>query len=163
MNYETSRFAEFRRRLVLEHPEIDEGTLQDTLEGATNLAEALSAVIRSALLDERMALSLAERIKEMRSRQSRFEQSADAKRYVVLQAMQEASLYKFVEPDFTVSVRKNPPQPVIITEDEIPDEFWIPQPARLDKKAVGEALRGGRLVPGAMLDNAKSSLTIRVG
>ena len=40
---EHNRFSELRRRLIEADPEIDETTLLDTLEGATNLGEAASA------------------------------------------------------------------------------------------------------------------------
>lgn len=44
---EHHRFSELRRRLIEADPEIDETTLLDTLEGATNLNEALGEVIRT--------------------------------------------------------------------------------------------------------------------
>lgn len=43
---EHSRYAELRRRLIEADPEIDETTLLDTLEGATNLNEAIGEVTR---------------------------------------------------------------------------------------------------------------------
>lgn len=55
---EFSRYAELRRRLIEAAPEIDEKTLLDTLEGATNLHEALGEVVRSALDDEALAEGL---------------------------------------------------------------------------------------------------------
>ena len=49
---EFNRFTELRRRLIEADPEIDETTLLDTLEGATDLKETLGCVIRSILDDE---------------------------------------------------------------------------------------------------------------
>ena len=54
---ELTRFAELRRRLIEADPQIDETTLLDTLEGATNLHEAIGEVIRAALEDEALVCS----------------------------------------------------------------------------------------------------------
>ena len=42
--YERSTFIELRRRLLELHPNLDDQTLNDTLEGATNLKEALERI-----------------------------------------------------------------------------------------------------------------------
>ena len=62
-----------REKLVEEFTDIDEETLNDTLEGLTSLHEKLAAVIRSQQRDGDMAKALKERIGEMRERQKRFE------------------------------------------------------------------------------------------
>ena len=43
LNLERTRFTELRRRLNEIYPDLDNQTLNDTLEGATNFKEALSA------------------------------------------------------------------------------------------------------------------------
>ena len=63
-----------REKLVEEFRDIDEETLNDTLEGLTNLHEILAAVIRSQQRDGDMVKALKERIGEMRERLKRFEQ-----------------------------------------------------------------------------------------
>ena len=68
LSREFSRFTELRRRLIEADPEIDETTLLDTLEGATNLHEALCEVVRSALDDEALADGLRLRLEAMRGR-----------------------------------------------------------------------------------------------
>ena len=70
---EFNRFTELRRRLIEADPDIDETTLLDTLEGATNLHEALGEVIRSALDDEALANGLRIRLEAMRERLDRIE------------------------------------------------------------------------------------------
>ena len=55
---EHNRFSELRRRLIEADREIDETTLLDTLEGATNLSEAIGEVVRAALEEEALADSL---------------------------------------------------------------------------------------------------------
>jgi Siphovirus Gp157 len=152
---EFNRFIELRRRLVEADPEIDETTLFDTLEGATNLSEAIGEVIRSALDDEALAQGLKSRIVDMRQRLARIESTSAKKRQVALTVMEESGLEKIVEPDFTLSLRLSPPAVVIVNETDIPQCYWLPQPAKLDKRGILEALKIGTRVAGAELANSR--------
>jgi len=58
-------------------------------------------------------------------------------------------------------LRRTPPRLTITDESQIPEWFWIPQPAKLDKKALLEAIKGGTTVCGAELENSKMSLSVR--
>ena len=64
-------------------------------------------------------------------------------------------------PDFTASLRINRPNLVIVDEKTIPEDFWIPQPPKLDRDGLGNAMRGGQKVLGAELGNASVSLAVR--
>ncbi len=48
---ELTLHTELRRRLLEAEPDLDEQTLLDTLEGATDLNAAIGELVRSALLD----------------------------------------------------------------------------------------------------------------
>ena len=159
--HERSNFIELRRRILERHPDLDDQTLNDTLEGATNLKEALAALIRSALDDETLAKALKERIEAMRSRLSRLEARASNKRVLVVENMQATDLHKLTEPDFTASVRVGPPSVDILNEDELPLDFLLPQPPKPDKRAILDALTKGAVVPGALLAKPKLSLSVR--
>ena len=159
--HERSHFIELRRRILERHPDLDDQTLNDTLEGATNLKEALAALIRSALDDETLAKALKERIEAMRSRLSRLEARASNKRVLVVENMQATDLHKLTEPDFTASVRVGPPSVDILNEDELPLDFLLPQPPKPDKRAILDALTKGAVVPGALLAKPKLSLSVR--
>lgn len=158
---ENHRFHELRRRLIETDPEIDETTLLDTLEGATNLNEALGEVIRAALDDEAMADSLRSRMGAMRERLERIETACSKKREVAQAVMEDAGIEKILEPDFTVSLRTSPPSIAVMNEAEIPEPYWIPQPPKLDRKGILDALKTGTRVPGATFANSKVSLAIR--
>jgi hypothetical protein len=158
---ESIYYEDLRRKLLDADPELDERTLSDTLEGATNLNEAIAAVVRSALDDEAMAKALRSRIDGMRERLSRIELTVEKKRQAALNAMEEADMIKLTAPDFTVSIRINPPSLLITSEAEIPQDFWLPQPPKLNKKGLLDAISSGWAVPGATLSNSKISLTIR--
>ena len=161
LQLERTRFTELRRRLLELHPDLDEQTLADTLEGATDFKEALAALIRSALEDECLAKALKERLEMMRGRLSRLEARASSKRQVAVENMEAADLRKLQEPDFTASVRIGPPSVTIVAEDELPIDYLLPQPPKPDKRAILEALSGGTFVPGAILSHPKISLSVR--
>ena len=116
---EHSRYAELRRRLIEADPEIDETTLLDTLEGATNLNEAIGEVIRAALEEEALADRLKDRMGAMRERLERIEAACANKREVAQAVMEDAGIEKILEPDFTVSLRVSPPSVAVVNEAEI--------------------------------------------
>jgi hypothetical protein len=158
---EVTHFTQLRRRLLELHPQIDEQTLADTLEGATNLREALEALVRSTLEDECLAKALRERIEAMRVRLARLEARALSKRQVVVEGMSVADMPKIVAPDFTATVRTGPPGVEIVDESELPIDFLVPQAPKPDKRLILEALSRGTVVPGALLAQPKISLAVR--
>jgi hypothetical protein len=161
LNREFNRFTELRRRLIEVDPEIDETTLLDTLEGATNLHEALGEVIRSALDEEALADGLRLRLDAMRVRLERIETTSAKKREVTLAVMEEAGIEKILEPDFTISLRVQPPGLLVTNEADIPEWFWIPQPGKLDRRKILETIKAGTAVIGAELANSRVNLVVR--
>ena len=160
-DFERQTFIELRHRLVELHPDLDEQTLNDTLEGATNFKEALAALIRSALEDECLANALRDRITDMRTRLSRHEARAASKRQVVVENMEAADIRKLTEPDFTASTRAGPPSVVIEYDNEQPIDYLLPQQPKPDQRAILEALTRGAMIPGATLGQPKLSLSVR--
>lgn len=158
---ELTRFTELRRRLLEVYPDLDDQTLADTLEGATSLREALAALIRSALEDECFAKALKERIAMMRERLARLEARALQKRQLAIETMEATEQRKLTEADFTASLRLSPPCVEIVSEDDLPIDFLLPQPPKPDKRLILEALSAGQTVPGALLAQPKLSLSIR--
>jgi hypothetical protein len=158
---EIARFSELRRRLIEADAEIDETTLLDTLEGATNLHEAIGEVVRAALEDEALADGLKIRVAKMKERLERMESTSAKKRQVALDIMEEAGIEKLLEPDFTASLRTSPPSVVVTDPQLIPEFCWIPQPPKLDRKRMLDALKAGTAISGAELSNSKVCLSIR--
>ena len=161
LSREANQFVELRRRLIETDPDIDETTLLDTLEGASNLKEALGEVIRSALDDEAMLAGLKGRLDDLKVRLDRIRQRIEKKREVALAVMEETGIEKLLEPDFTVSLRVSPPGVAITSEEDIPEWFWVPQPPKLDKRAILDTIKAGTAVSGAQLSNSRVSLAVR--
>ena len=155
------RYEFLRERLQEEFPLIDDETLTDTLEGLSSLPEALAALTRSYLDDLTVASALGLRIEDMQKRLARIEQRADRKRGLVSYVMTRTEFKKLEQPDFTVSVRATPRQLVIQDEKQIPEAFWVPQPPKLDRRRLSAALAADGTVPGAILDNGGTTISVR--
>jgi len=122
-----------RKQLLQDYPDIDDETLRDTLEGLSALPEVLGAIIRSALDDEAIIAGLSTRLDTMKARLERISRRAKQKRHLVRDSMLSADLVKLAEPDFTVSIKSGQTRLEIVAEDQIPLDFWKPQPSKLDK------------------------------
>src|SRR5262252_9255531 len=128
LKLETVKYQALKRHLLDNWPNCDEETLCDTLEGISDLHEMIAAVIRSALVDEALGSGLRARLDDMKERQSRLEVRASKKRELALQAMSEAGLTKLEQTDFTASARAGMPALVIVSEQTIPEAYWLTQP-----------------------------------
>lgn len=150
-----------REHLLADCPTIDDQTLSDTLEGITDLREILAELVRSALEDEALLVGLSARMKELKARQRRLATRAEAKRVLALRAMVEADLKSLTEPDFTASVRRSAPSLEVVAEEQIPSAFWKPQPPKLDRHALLEALKDGAEIEGAAIEQSQVQLNVR--
>jgi hypothetical protein len=161
LSIETTKYLQLKERILSNYPHADEETLTDTLEGITDLHEMIAAVIRSALVDEALQAGLRTRLDEMRQRLVRLEERGAKKRQLALDAMCEVGLKKLEQPDFTASARAGLPPLVVIAEELIPPDYWVPQPPKLDRQSLLARLKRGGEVAGAQLGNPKPTLAVR--
>jgi hypothetical protein len=161
LKLETLKHQALKDRLAAKWPDCDEETLRDTLEGITDLHEMIASVIRSALVDEALESGLRARLDDMKERQSRLEVRASKKRELALQAMSEAGLTKLEQPGFTASSRAGVPALVVVSEQTIPEAYWVAQPPKLDRQGLLGELKRGAAIPGVELNNPKPVLMVR--
>jgi hypothetical protein len=140
----------------------DEDAAADAIEGETNLIEAITATVERLLLVESFEKAIDETIKKLQARKDRFANQGDLYRAALASAMGAAELKKVELACATLSRKPTPAKVVITEEADIPSAFWKPQPPRLDKKAVLDALKDKQAVPGATLSNGGETLAIRV-
>lgn len=141
--------------------EMDERTILDTLEGETDLLEAIAQIdefILDAEADEAGAKQVIERLKD---RQSRAERRQERLRTIVSQVMDVAGLKTVKAAGGTYTLRETPPTVVVEDESQIPAAYFKPSDPKLDKKALNEAMKDGANIPGARMSNGGISLTIR--
>jgi len=159
--HELQQHQYLRDQLKSQFPEADDDLLRDTVEGLTRLTDVLAAILRSHLDDAAMIYALRERIGDMQERMARIEARSDRKRAIVASIMERADIRKLTEPDFTASLRPTPAPLLVIDEGKIPEDYWRPQPAKLDRRGLAAALAGGVTVPGAGLGNGGVTLAVR--
>ncbi len=144
------------------YAEIDDETLKDTLEGISDLPEAVAAAIRSSLDDEAYIVGLKSRLDDLQARLARLRERYEKKRALARWAMVEADLEKVVAADLSVSLRKGGEKLEVIDEARVPKDYFVPQPAKLDRKGLTEALKRGEMVNGALLVLAEPTISVRV-
>ena len=159
--FEVPKYQLLKERLTTEFPDLDEETLNDTLEGITDLHEMIAAVIRSALVDDALSTGLRTRLGEMKERLTRLEERGAKKRQLALEVMDEVGLSKVQEPDFTASTRAGSASLHVKSEGDVPAPYWIPQPPRMDRQALLCELKRGAEIPGVQLNNPKPVLVVR--
>lgn len=94
----------------------------------------------------------------MAERKRRIQAQSDRLRQYVIGCMVAAGINKIECPDFTMSVRDNPPKVVIDNEDEIPIQYCREPPTRLvpDKKKILEEIKMGVVVDGCHVEQGKT-------
>ena len=168
--------------------EEDMALLADTLEGETDLFEAIDLALYRDRRDRGADLR-AEREGRpvLQARRRAMEERVKRFRGLIEQAMAVAEQQKLRRPTATLTLRKLPIDVVVLSEADIPADFFAPQPPpppKLDKKALKQALeaREAKLsfaasledpeerakalaaippIPGATLDNGGVSLQVR--
>ncbi len=158
---ELSNYLILADQLKAQYGEIDDETLRDTLEGISDLPQLIEEVIRSSLEDEVLIGALKARLEEMGERLSRFKTRVEKKRALACWAMTSAQLDRLQAPDFSASLRTGQSRLEVSDEQTIPGEFFIPQPARLDRAGLTGALKRGVVVTGAALTLGEPHIAVR--
>lgn len=150
---------EFARELAkLEALDLDEQTFNDTMEGLRFPLEIKASNVGAYLLNlearASMAMDVAERIEERAKAEQR---RADRLREYLHAQLEKAGVteIKALDNTFAIRVRKNPPSVVIDSEIELPAQYVeVRTDTKVNKKAVGDALKAGTAVPGAHLEQS---------
>lgn len=125
-------------------PDLDDQLLKDTLEGLEGeieiRAEEACKIIRELEAREEAIKAERERLEKI---QKRCAKSADVIKDD-LKALMESTGKKSIKTElFNLGVRKAPHKLVIDEPDQVPEAFYIPQPPKVDNKAIKDALAAG--------------------
>ena len=147
---------------ALQHFLGDEDLKLGMLEGETRLNEIVSALLSANEDDEGIIANLDAQIDVRAVRQQRIEARIDARKKAIASLMDCAALTKLPLPEATLSLRTLKGRPKIVSPDELPDKF-VNEVVTLkaDMEAIKEAVERGETIPGVVMTNGGSSLTVR--
>lgn len=133
--------------------------IRDTLEALTGEIELKSINVAKFILSlEAHADAISDAAKQMAARAQRVRNRADSIRAYLLFQMQATGTTKVTCPEFTLAVRSNPPAVGLREDIELPPEFMVtpdPPPPHPDKRKIAEALKAGRQIDGAWLEQGQ--------
>lgn len=141
---------------ALANLELDEKTVMDTLEGLSGELEVKATNV--AMFCRNLEAS-AEAIKgaeaQMAARRRAIENRANSLREYLKANMERTGILKIESQQLSITIKKNPPAVHVEAPEMVPAEFIKippPPPPAVDKKAVADALKSGRDVPGCRLE-----------
>lgn len=156
-----SRQAVAAAELVRALQDDDEQLIHDTVEGETDFFEAVERALDEIADCEIVQAGCAEMGKKISDRATRAKKRAERLRGLIDQAFQMAEVKSHQFPTATITIKAIPPKLIVADEASIPSDFFEPQPPKLDKKALLNALKSGRRIEGAELSNGGRAIQIR--
>lgn len=136
--------------------DLDDQTVADTLEGLTGDLEVKATNVAMFVRNlEATAEAIKDAEAKMAARRKALEARAGRIRDYLKAQMERCAIQKIESPYFTLAIRQNPPAVHVEAPELVPDEFKKsppPPPPSIDKKAVAEALKAGKDVPGCRLE-----------
>ena len=136
--------------------DMESDALVDTLEALQGeieeKAENIAKLVKNLEADAKIIKEEEQRLAE---RRRAIEAKVERLKAYLQQQLEVAGLQKVKRPTITVAIQNNPPSVEIADEKLIPSEFMIPQPAKIDKKAILERLKNGEEIPGCSIKQTK--------
>lgn len=143
---------------MLENGEIDVEIYNDTVEalGGDIAVDDIIKAIRTKLAEAEALKAEAEKLTE---KKRRCEAAVDGMKNIILDYLNNTKQSKVKTTLFCVS--KGASKSAVITdESKLPADYLIPQPAKVDKKAILAKLKAGEDIPGATIEE-KEFITIK--
>lgn len=148
-------------RTMQETEQLESDDIEIIIDSETNFTEALEAVIAANILDESHIHGLEGAIKDFRARADRKAARIERRRGAILAALEIVGLMKKELATATLSVAAGRPKVIVTDEAAIPDDFFrtriIHEP---DLNRIGDSLKAGEEVPGAILSNTSPTLRV---
>ncbi len=137
----------------------DEELYHIAIDGQTSLNEMIDAIFANIQIDQELLDGIAAREGDLAVRKARINERIQYRKAKIEQAL---LIYgeKIERPEATFSLSQRQASIVVTEEADIPSDYWKMKPD-LDRKALRKALEDGVAVPGACLNNAPQTLTVR--
>ena len=148
-------------QVLLDNPELPNGEIKKALDNigeefdtkAENVAKVISAMNSDAD-------GIKKEIERLQERKRVAENRIKGLKNYIYEQMQAMGKQKIKGTLFTLAIQKNAPSVNVINEDIVPAQYKIPQPPKLDKKAILTDLKQGVEVNGVEIKQG-TSLRIR--
>ena len=127
---------------MAEEMDLSPDDLKDTLDGMdeelSEKADGYGKVIRQMEADSD---AIDAEIKRLQGRKKTIKSNIDRMKSFLKIAIEEAGKKEICGELFKFKIRKNPPKLEILNESLVPKEFRIPQPDKIDKRAIMNEIR----------------------
>jgi len=160
--HQATKAADVLKEQLREIAGDDLEVIRDTMEGEIDLRGLITLAAEQNLADAAIVSGVDDAMSRLRERKDRYEKRIAMRRAAILAAMASGEIKTIETPSGTLTRKAVPPSVLIVDEAAIPSEYWKPSDPKLDKRAVTEAVKGGREVPGAMMGNGGETLAVRV-
>lgn len=139
---------------MLSEGEIPEDVYKDTVDslGAENAIDDVVKAIRNKQAEVEMFKAEADKLDE---KAAAAQKSVESLKKLILDYMRATDQKKTGTGLFTVS-RRSSKSCELTDETKIPEQYLIPQPAKIDKKAILAELKEGKEIAGARLKESES-------
>jgi len=157
-----AEISTFLASVTADNPDVktDDEFKQDLLEGSTDYLDIVDKLIINLHITNSYILGLKDARTRLDTREERLKIKADIIRRLLKRLLDIAELPKVTAPSGTVSIGKKAQGVEILDESLIPEKFMRITKAP-SKTLIGNALRAGEDVPGAILDNGGETLIVR--
>lgn len=155
--------AEHAKRVLLairDEADGDEQLTADTVEGSTNLLEAIDAGLERLGQIDALQIGLKAHIEGLRARLERFEKGEERIRKAIYDAMLATKQMRLERTLGTLVLQKKPQAVIEFNLGIVPKDYFIEQAPKFDKKRAGIDLKAGVKIPGLGL--TESSLTLHI-
>jgi sugar-specific transcriptional regulator TrmB len=139
----------------------DETLIHDAVEGETDFFEAVERALDEISECEIIAAGIKDMQKRLQDRLTRTQNRQEKLRGLIDQAFQMAEIKSHKFATATIASKQIPRKLIVTDESQLPARFFKPQPPKLDRKELTDALKDGEAVPGADLSNGGTTIQIR--
>jgi hypothetical protein len=140
----------------------DEQLKLDMFEGETDLFSIASRLLEANENDEGIIEALEQQIGARKVRKDRAELRIERRKSAISSLMDCAHITKLPLPEATVSLRTLKPRPKVVDVDALPAGFFTEQTLRKpDHDVIADAFERGEEIPGVIVTNGGSSLSVR--
>lgn len=139
----------------------DEVLIHDTIEGETDFFESVERALDEITECEIIATGIAEMQKRLSDRLTRTKNRSEKLRGLIDQAFQMAEIKSHKFASATITMKAIPQKLIVTDESQVPARFFKPQPPKLDRKELLDAIKSGEIIPGADMSNGGTTIQIR--